>query len=306
MTRRPAATPWLRLYVLHPIEAAVAFAVYGAFAVLPVGIASALGGWLARTVGPRLALSRRAVRNLRLAFPEITPAEIRRIVAGMWENLGRLAGEYPHTRKIRSNDNRSRHQVEIVGADHIERLRQGGGPTILVTGHVANWELCPIVFAQQGLPLDFVYRAANNRLIDWLYRTRRSTGGQQSRTGPAGARHRLRSLSQGRHVAMLVDQKMNDGIAVPFFGRPAMTAPAVAELALRFKCPLIPVRMERLDGTRFRVTVLPPLRHPDSGDRKRDVLALMTEVNAVLESWIRERPEQWLWLHNRWPDQGEG
>ena len=94
---------------------------------------------------------------------------------------------------------------------------------------------------------------------------------------------------------------MNDGIAVPFFGRDAMTAPALARLGLRFRCPIVPIRTERLDGARFRFTVLPPLEMADTGDQAADVLTTMTRVNATIESWVRARPEQWLWLHRRWP-----
>ena len=100
---------------------------------------------------------------------------------------------------------------------------------------------------------------------------------------------------------MLVDQKYNEGIPVPFFGRDAMTAPTVAELALRFQVPLVPARVERLKGARFRLTLLPPLDLPNSGDRAADVHTVMSQVNALFESWIRDRPEQWLWLHRRWP-----
>jgi KDO2-lipid IV(A) lauroyltransferase len=100
---------------------------------------------------------------------------------------------------------------------------------------------------------------------------------------------------------MLVDQKMNDGIAVPFFDRPAMTASAVAELALKFRCPVVPLRCERLGGAHFRVTALPPLLLPDTGDRIADSYSLMLNINQLIESWIREHPEQWLWLHRRWP-----
>lgn len=100
---------------------------------------------------------------------------------------------------------------------------------------------------------------------------------------------------------MLVDQKMTDGIAVPFFGRDAMTAPALAQFALKYDAPIIPVRSERLEGARFRITFYPELKTPKTGDRHADILAIMTNVNASMESWIRERPEQWLWLHRRWP-----
>jgi KDO2-lipid IV(A) lauroyltransferase len=120
--------------------------------------------------------------------------------------------------------------------------------------------------------------------------------------GPAGARLLLRSLKGGKHLGMVVDQKMNDGIAIPFFGRDAMTAPALAELALRFDCPVVPVRVERLEGARFRITIDPPLDLDVTGERRADITAAMVKVNALIESWVREHPEQWLWLHNRWPD----
>jgi KDO2-lipid IV(A) lauroyltransferase len=100
---------------------------------------------------------------------------------------------------------------------------------------------------------------------------------------------------------MLVDQKQNDGIAVPFFNRDAMTAPAVARLGYRFGCPIIPVRFERLIGARFRCTVMSPIELTETGEPGRDVVQAMTRINAVLEGWIRARPEQWLWIHSRWP-----
>ena len=109
-------------------------------------------------------------------------------------------------------------------------------------------------------------------------------------------------LAEGRHLALLVDQKMNDGIAVPFFGRDAMTAPAAAQLALRFGCAIMPARVERLHGARFRITMSPPIAAPRTGDRHADMRAIMGEINRVIEGWVRERPEMWLWLHRRWPD----
>src|SRR6185437_12707464 len=120
--------------------------------------------------------------------------------------------------------------------------------------------------------------------------------------GALGSRRAVAALRRGGHLSMLADQKLNDGIAVPFFGRPAMTAPALASLALHYDCAVLPARVERLGGARFRLTIHPPLQMPRSGDRAADAAALMAAVNATLESWIRERPEQWFWLHRRWPD----
>jgi len=291
----------LRRTLLHPIEAAAAAGAYSVFAVLPLDVASALGGWLARTIGPYLGISGRAVANLGRAFPEKSPDEIKAIVHGMWDNLGRVVAEYPHLGEmgVFGDDGR----VIVLGAENIDRLRDDGLPGIFFSAHIGNWEIAPLAATERGLPLDQVYRAANNRLVEWLYRRGRApVVNALIPKGPAGARLLLRSLKGGKHLGMVVDQKMNDGIAIPFFGRDAMTAPALAELALRFDCPVVPVRVERLEGARFRITIDPPLDLDVTGERRADITAAMVKVNALIESWVREHPEQWLWLHNRWPD----
>ena len=111
----------------------------------------------------------------------------------------------------------------------------------------------------------------------------------------------MKALREGKHVGMLVDQKMNDGIAAPFFGIEAMTAPALAMMALRFKCPVIPARVIRTRGAHFRIELSPPIYAEETGDKNADIRAFTARVNGILEAWIREHPDQWLWLHNRWP-----
>ena len=119
--------------------------------------------------------------------------------------------------------------------------------------------------------------------------------------GPIGARGALAHLSRGGYLGMLVDQKMNDGIPVKFFGRTAMTAPALGTLALRFRCPVIPGRIRRVGPARLRLEVEPSLTLPDSGDRTADIATVMRMVNVILERWISDEPGSWLWLHRRWP-----
>jgi KDO2-lipid IV(A) lauroyltransferase len=130
----------------------------------------------------------------------------------------------------------------------------------------------------------------------------RGDGDELIPKGTVAARRAIATLRRGTHLTLLADQKMNDGIPVPFFGRPAMTAPALAVLALRFDCDVLPARVERLDGARLRLTVFPPLPLPRNGELHADAAALMDLVNAALEAWVRDRPEQWLWVHRRWPD----
>jgi len=298
----PAAT---RLSWSYRIEAWGAACFFGAMRVLPLDIASATGGAFARWVGPRLGVSNRARRNLRAAFSELSPARIEAIVRGMWDNLGRVAAEYPHLRDIRvfSPDGR----VETQGIEHLDRALAAGRPVILFGGHLGNWEIAALAAAQYGLDIAQIYRAANNPLVDrMIARFRRaedsSYKGEFIRKGAIASRRAVAALRRGAHLALLADQKLNDGIPVPFFGRPAMTAPALALLALHFDCTVLPARVERLQGARFRLTLHPPLDLPKRGDRDADVAALTAAVNATLERWIRERPEQWFWVHSRWPD----
>jgi len=267
--------------------------------VLPVDWASALGGWIGRTVGPLMGQSRKAARNLARALPANTPERNRQIILGMWDNLGRVIAEYPHLPRICARLEGGR--VEVHGLHIVRDLIGDGKPGIMFGGHLANWEVQPFIARHTGLELGLIYRAPNNEWVDSLLRRLRDAP-LLFRKGQEGAKALFSLLRKGGHAAMLVDQKMNDGIPVPFFGRDAMTAPAIAQFAVRLGCVLVPARTERLKGARFRITVYPPIDIPDTGDRAADERAIMVAINAQLENWIREKPEQWLWLHRRWPD----
>ncbi|HWB48285.1 MAG TPA: lauroyl acyltransferase [Stellaceae bacterium] len=267
---------------------------------LPLDWASALGGALARAIGPRLGVSKRARLNLRAAMPELSDAQIDVVIRGMWDNLGRVAFEYPHLTKIAVFAPAGR--VEVHGWNHIVRAVEAKRSIVFVAAHLGNWEIAPLSAGQYGLDVAFIYRAANNPLVDAMLARLRGVYGELIPKGAAASRRAMAMLRRGGHVGLLVDQKLNNGIAVPFFGRLAMTAPLPALLGLHFACDVLPARVERLHGAHFRLTVHPPLPLPKSSDRAADVLALMTEINRLIEAWIRERPEQWFWLHRRWPD----
>jgi Kdo2-lipid IVA lauroyltransferase/acyltransferase len=218
----------------------------------------------------------------------------------MWDNLGRVVFEYPHLLKIKIFPNDGR--VEVVGLECLEQSLAAKRQVILVSGHIGNWEIAALAAGQYGLDIAQIYRAANNPHIDRMLRRLRGDLGELIPKGAVASRRAVAVLRRGGHLGLLADQKLNDGIAVPFFGRPAMTAPALAILALRFDCDVFPARVERLGGAHFRLTVEPPLPLPKSGSSEADILALMTTVNQTLERWIRERPDQWFWVHHRWPD----
>ena len=289
---------------VHRVEALAASAALFLFRALGPVRASNLGGLLGRTIGPWLPVSAVAHANLRLAMPELDTPSRRRIVRGVWDNLGRTVAEFPHLATLR-RDTPSGPGWVAMGAEVLEAQARKGGPVLFVSGHVGNWEMLPPAVAQFGLPFASFYRAAGNPLIDAMIRTLRheAMGCEVPlfAKGPRGARAALAHVMRGGALGMLVDQKMNDGIEVRLFGHPAMTAPALAGIALRQRCPVIPGRIERLGPARLRLVVDAPLTLPDTGNRIADQAALTQQVNDVLEDWIRARPEAWLWLHRRWP-----
>lgn len=286
----------------HRIEGGAARAALLLLRALGPVRASNLGGQLARMVGPLLPVSKVADANLLMAMPELDRATRRRVVRGVWENLGRMVGEFPHLGRL--TENGSGPGWEVAGTEHIEALAARGGPAILFTGHIGNWEVLSLATAGKGMPLAALYRPADNPVIDEIILELRASKGTDELLfpkGAQGARQTVQHLRAGGYVGMLQDQKMNDGIEARFFGRPAMTASALATLALRIGCPVLPIYAQRIAPARFRVTCEPPLPLPDSEDRAAAVAALTQAVNDRLEAWIRAKPESWLWLHRRWP-----
>ncbi|MEX2649840.1 MAG: lauroyl acyltransferase [Alphaproteobacteria bacterium] len=285
----------------HGLEAGAAWLGFGLLGSMPRRWASALGGALARHIGPWLPVSDVARRNIARALPGLDKRAIERIVAGMWDNLGRTVAEYAHLGAI--DCFASGGPVEVVGAEALAPLRDAGRTVVFVSAHFGNWEIASLAAGQFGMPIHHVYRRAGNPGIDrMIQRFRGATLGVYHPKGGAGTRELVRAVKRGQHLGMLLDQKLNEGIAIPFFGRPAMTAPALAELAIRYALAVVPARVERLAGTRFRVTAFPPLPLPASGDNEADVRALLLAINRTFEAWIRERPDHWLWLHRRWED----
>ncbi len=271
--------------------------------------ASDLGGALARAIGPFLPVSGVADRNLGRAMPELDRAARRRVVRGVWDNLGRTVGEFPHLGTLRENAAHGPGWT-LDGREHLLALRDHPGPVIFVSGHIGNWEMLPVVTAAYGFPFASFYRAAADPAVDALVLALRRDAMTPHADpadfrafpkGAAGARSAMRHLASGRHLGMLVDQKMNDGIEARFFGLRAMTAPALAAFALRFRCPVIGGHVERVGPARFRLRCEPPLPLPETGDPARDRELLTQTVNDLMEGWIRANPSSWLWLHRRWP-----
>lgn len=282
------------------LEAFGALLLYGILRLLPLSAASAATGWLAVRLGPLSRVHRVARHNLACALPELPPGTREQALLEMWNNLGRVVGEYPHLYRR----DMMRHVETVEGIEHLHRAMQSGKPVFLVSGHLGNWELCPVIAAHYHIPLHLLYRPANNPVVDRLIAMIRSayTRGLHEK-GASSARAMVTAIRNHEPVGLLFDQKTNDGIEVPLFGQPAMTSDILAQLVLKYDALVVPARCIRLTGAcRFRCVVETPLAFDLAGQHGQDaVQAIMRRLHTRLEDWIREDPSQWFWVHKRWP-----
>ena len=302
MSANAPDSPQLLTRLRYGAEALAFFTYIGFCRALGLRLASAVGGFVGRNIFYRVrVIMDRARDNLRHAFPEYSDADREKIILEMCDNLGRTVAEYAHLDKFSMHGENPRLQILNAELGNAEMARGNG--VMFFSGHFANWEIMPFVATQLGFEGGEVYRPQNNPIVDrWLVKQRMKNGpADQLAKGPRGTRRIFTLLRRGKAIFLLTDQKTNEGIAAPFFGREAMTTPAPAMLALKLGATLLPASNERLDGSRFRMTIHPPIVFEPTGDEDRDVYALTCAINDVVEKCVRARPSQWLWIHRRWP-----
>jgi len=257
----------------------------------------------ARWLGPKLKRHQVALDNLELAFPEKSIEEREKIASESWAQMARGLIEYGYLDVIFDLDeeNAESERIEIKNAEQFIKLRDDGLPAILFTGHLANFELLPMAAAKFDLQIKSLFRAPNNKYVAARIAAARKDVSENLIASRQGASFQLMSaLERGDHVGILVDQKFRRGINVPFFGHDAPSNPLLAKLARRYDCPVHGVRTIRLPDGRFRLEITEELVLPRTQDGDIDIRGTTELVNKVVEGWVREYPEQWLWIHRRW------
>jgi len=283
---------YFRQIFIWPIEAGLVFLLFFMARLLPLRLASGLMGRFLGLLGPLTPWHKRAKRNLALALPELTDKDSAIILRTMWNNLGRVVGEYPHIGQLLKTN-----RIEFVGLDHLQNLPTGA---FLIGAHIGNWEVGPLAALAVGKKVAAIYRPLNNPLLAGLLERRQTYyGGDMYRKGREAALGMVAALRKKQIMCLLVDQQLREGMAVPFFGHPANTSISHIKIAIKKQVPIMYMRTERLAGCRFRVTISPPLHLPDDS-KNQSVLAVATMINQELESWITARPDQWFWPHRRW------
>jgi KDO2-lipid IV(A) lauroyltransferase len=264
---------------------------------------SNVAGRVMRTVGPWLPEHRVGRANLKAAFPEKSPAEIEAILRGVWDNLGRVGAEIAHLDHICSGDRYKRNYIDYT-ADNIARflrVKDDGKPALIFAAHLANWELPAVIAASDGLEAVVLYRRPNlGAIADAVIALRRGLMGEMVASSMGAPVALADALRRGKHVAMLVDQHYGRGVEVTFFGRKCLANPLIAMLAREIECPIHGTRVIRLPGNRFAGEISEEVAPVRDAQGRIDIKGTMQAITDVIEGWVREHPEQWLWLHRRW------
>jgi KDO2-lipid IV(A) lauroyltransferase len=264
-----------------------------------------VGAWLMRRVGPWTRAHRVARDNLAAAFPEKSNQQIAAMQRGIWDNFGRVLAEYAFLDRLWDYDpsNQASSRLELDGRSvaEITRLREARQTALIFAAHLANWELPGIVGSGLGLDLAMLYRPPGfGFLAEHIKQLRSHAMGSLIMSRFGAAFEVAEALRQGRNIGMLADQHTNEGVDVVFFGRPCKVSATIARLARRFECPVYGARGVRLAGSRFWLELTGPLQLPRDARGMIEVQQSMQIMTGIIEGWVREHPEQWLWMHRRW------
>src|SRR3984957_3822633 len=262
---------------------------------LPLEVASWSSGLAWRLIAPRLHRQARALQNLKLAFPELSDRDRKRIAAAMWENLGRTFGESFHLRKIAADE-----RISFEPKERLEEMIRGG-PGVVCGMHLGNWEVVGYTGKLMGASFTAVYQRLNNPLVDEESRKLRAflyDGGLLPKT-PVTARALMKAAKAGGYPAFLADLRDDNGAAVPFFGKPALSTVFPALLARKTGLPLYAGAAFREPNVRFVIRV-ERVEIPHTDDPAADAVAGTAALHAQFEAFIRRAPEQWMWAHRKW------
>lgn len=294
---KPANKKKIRNNIRYFFEAFGIVFLYILFRILPLDCASWLGGKVVRKIAPLSKKHKIALMNLDLVFPEKTFKEKEKIALDEWENIGRTLAEYPH---INSSKLAKRITFErIDNALKFVNQKKGG---FLLSAHYGNWELTSCIMQMSKSRVSFVYRKPNNPFLLKIFKVRgRNINGDMIGKDENSLLKIMKCISQKEMVGMMVDQKLYEGVSVKFLGVDAMTTPAPAIVAKRYGCPILPIKVERINLTaNFKVTFCEPLLFEKSKADMAEITKITQQISDIIESWIKEDPSQWLWIHRRW------
>jgi KDO2-lipid IV(A) lauroyltransferase len=266
------------------------------FKILGLSISSALGGKLFEKIGPLFRSKKLIHSNLKKAFPDISLDHLNRITKMMWNNYGRVFAEYMFIKKFR--EDRSNKNIIIEGQEILEDIKKKNKSVVFISGHLSNFELMAMHIEKSGIKLSAIYRPLNNIFLNKIMERIRKKYicKYQIKKGIGGMKKLMHLKKLNYSTALMIDQRVSQGIRSDFFNQKALTTTIPAQLVKKFKIPIVPIFIERINNINFKIVV----KNPITFDNEETTKTITDKLNLVLEKMISYKPELWIWSHNRW------
>ena len=266
------------------------------FKIFGFKISSLIGGKLFETIGPIFRSKELISSNIKKAIPNINSKDLKKISRLMWNNYGRIFAEYVFIKSFRSGKLNSR--ISVEGQDILDEIKKNNQQVVFISGHFSNFELMAMHLEKTGIKLSAIYRPLNNIFLNIIMENIRKKYicKNQIKKGIGGLKKIIQLKKQNYSTALMIDQRVSEGIKSNFFNSPALTTTIPAQLVKKFKIPVVPIFIERVNNLNFKITIRKPVNFTDTDSIKK----ITDDLNKILETMILHKPEQWIWSHNRW------
>ena len=266
------------------------------FKILGLSISSALGGKLFEKIGPLFRSKKLIHSNLKKAFPDISLDHLNGITKMMWNNYGRVFAEYMFIKKFR--EDRSNKNIIIEGQEILEDIKKKNKSVVFISGHLSNFELMAMHIEKSGIKLSAIYRPLNNIFLNKIMERIRKKYicKYQIKKGIGGMKKLMHLKKLNYSTALMIDQRVSQGIRSDFFNQKALTTTIPAQLVKKFKIPIVPIFIERINNINFKIVI----KNPITFDNEETTKTITDKLNLVLEKMVSYKPELWIWSHNRW------
>ncbi len=271
------------------------------FKIIGLRNASFLGGILGKYCGPFFRSKNIIKKNIQIGLGDIDKKKKHKIISGMWSNIGRTVAEYVFLKKFKFNKG-SHNYMKINGTRYLDEIKNSNKPVIFYSGHFANFELMAMELDKFGIKCAAIYRPLNNFFLNPImeYVRMKYICPNQIPKGKSGLREVINRFKNGYSIALMVDQRVGEGLSVNFFNQPARTTTIPAQLALRYNCKLVPISLKRVADVNFEMNIHEPYEILKTGNDDEDIKNITIKINKIIEKMIIDNPAQWLWSHNRW------
>ncbi len=259
-------------------------------------ISSRISSIIISFIGPFFRSRKIIESNLKKALPNLNKEQINIIIKNMWSNYGRILSEYVFIKEFRYL--KPNYKLQIEGQEILDRIKDENEPVIFVSGHFNNFELMAMHIERSGINLAAIYRPLNNKYLNFVMEKIRKKYicKNQIKKGISGTKQLLSFFKNGTSIALMIDQRVSEGIKSNFFKHEAFTTTIPAQFVKKFKCKVVPIYIERIKDINFKLTIYKPLEYSNDDS----INSITLDLNNLLEKMILKKPEQWIWTHNRW------